>query len=71
MTKINWDITTWDTPTLLKWINAIGERSDRVISDARIADDWSDYETDRRMYVLLTHELKARGLDANGEAITR
>lgn len=69
MTKFNWDMTTWDAKELARWVYAIGERSDRVISNAHASGDWSEYEADERLYAQLVAELKRRGLNAEGKPL--
>jgi len=62
-------ISEWTTEEILRWVYAIGERSDRVISEAMETDDWSDYESDERLHNQLETELMKRGLYANGKPI--
>lgn len=66
MARINWDVNTWPVSELLSWQYAIAERSDRVISEAMLTDDWSNYEADERMYNKLSDALTIRGLNAWG-----
>jgi hypothetical protein len=63
-------INEWTTEEIRSWIYAIGERSDRVISRAMDDDDWSEYESDERLYSKLEDELIwERGIYPNGQPI--
>lgn len=62
-------ISEWETKEIQRWMYAIGERSDRVISRAMEDEDWSEYESDERLHNQLEAELMKRGLYANGNPI--
>lgn len=62
-------ISEWTTEEIKSWIYAIGERSDRVISRAMDDEDWSEYESDERLYNELSAEMLKRGLYANGKPV--
>lgn len=64
-----WDLTTWEVKELCQWIYVIGERSDRVISEAMNTDDWSDYDADESMYRRIADELARRGLNLEGKPV--
>lgn len=53
-------VSEWTTETIRQWMYAIGARSDSVISEAQDTDDWSDVESDDRMYKILADELRRR-----------
>lgn len=63
------DLKDWTVDTICQWMDVIGERSDRVISSAMASDDWSDHDSDERMYQELSAELTQRGLKYTGNGV--
>lgn len=66
-----WDMTKWTVEEILRWFYAVEERSDRVISNAMASDDWSEHDSDERLYKQLKQELARRGLRYTGKGVEK
>lgn len=64
-------ISEWTTEEIKRWMYAIGERSDRVISAAMDSGDWSEHDSDEKLCKELEIEMWHRGLYANGKPIPK